>query len=195
MRNNIGKTAALATALTLALALAGCGRDAGSSTSSAESVSAVSQRGQAVVQIYTEGVGEIAWAYEGEEVAFEDEYPMQSAYVADAYGQTIGIEAREDASYEGYHFVKWNKDGKKFSEDRRIDVLVDGDAEYVAIFWIRRRPARRPMRFSPWPRKRATSYPMRSSSRSPEAPGVKRNAQTVEAPTSIGKATYTISTS
>ena len=86
------------------------------------------------MRINTEGVGEIAWAYEGEEVVFDDEYPMQSAYVADAYGQTIGIEAREDASYEGYHFVKWNKDGKKFSEDRRIDVLVDGDARYVAIF-------------------------------------------------------------
>ena len=133
---NIGK----ATAIVLALALAGCGGGAASGSSSADSSSsagsssATSQQGEAVVQINIEGVGEIAWAYEDEEIAFDDEYPMQSAYVADAYGQTIHIEAREDASYEGYHFVKWNKDGAKFSEDRRIDVLVDGNAEYVAIF-------------------------------------------------------------
>ena len=137
---NIGKAAALAAAIALALALAGCGGGAASSASSADgsssaaSPSAASQQGKAIVQINTEGLGEIAWAYEGEEVAFDDEHPFQSAYISDAYGQTIGIEAREGADYEGYKFVKWNKDGAKFSEDKHIDVLVDGDAEYVAVF-------------------------------------------------------------
>ena len=136
---NIRTAAVLAAALALALALAGCGGtapDASSTSDSSSSASAstAAQQGQAVVQINTEGLGEIAWAYEGEKVVFDDEYPVQSAYVADAYGQTIGIEAREGAGYKGYKFVKWNKDGAKFSEDKRIDVLVDGDAEYVAVF-------------------------------------------------------------
>ncbi|MBQ3302418.1 MAG: hypothetical protein IJH04_09810 [Eggerthellaceae bacterium] len=112
---------------------------AAADTSSADTSSAAdsfssTQQGRAIVQINIEGMGEIAWAYENEEPAFDGEHPYQSAYVGDALGQTILIEANENASCEGSRFSQWNKDGKKFSEDKRIDVLVDGDAQYVAVF-------------------------------------------------------------
>ena len=89
---------------------------------------------QALVKINTEGMGQIAWAYEGEEVEFDDDYPYQSAGVSDAYGQTITIAAKEDPNVEGFTFVKWTKDGADFSTDAEIQVFVDGDAEYVAVF-------------------------------------------------------------
>lgn len=124
--------------LALALALVGCGGAASEATPSdgtaGDSEATTSQQGQAVVKINTEGVGEIAWAYEDDEPEFDDEFPTQSAFVGDAYGQTIHIEARESDDVEGFRFVRWNKDGVSFSTDRRIDVKVDGDAEYVALF-------------------------------------------------------------
>lgn len=124
---------ACAAALALALVLAGCGGSQASSSASA-SASSASQQGQATVRINTDGLGAISWAYEGEEPVFDDDAPFQSAVVNDAYGQTITLEAREGKDYEGFRFVKWTKDGTTYSTDNRIEVLVDGDAEYVAVF-------------------------------------------------------------
>lgn len=126
---------ACAAALALALALAGCGGNQASSSSSVSaSASSASQQGQATVLINTDGLGIISWAYEGEEPEFDDNAPYQSAVVNDAYGQTITLEAREGKDYEGFRFAKWTKDGATYSTDNRIEVLVDGDAEYVAVF-------------------------------------------------------------
>lgn len=126
--------------LAFALGLAGCGGnnagqgEASGGSSSVEAAAPAEAQGKAEVHIETEGMGGIAWAYEDDEVVFDEDRPYQSAYVGDAYGQTIHIEARDYDDYEGWHFVKWTKDGADFSTGNRIDVLVDGDVEYVAVF-------------------------------------------------------------
>lgn len=143
---------ALVAACALALVLAGCGGNSAQSSSATDSsdgasfeatasteataspASSEQAQGQASVRIDTEGMGVIEWAYESEQIEFDDDMPYQSAIVNDAYGQTIHIEARDYAEYEGWHFTKWTKDGADFSTDNRIDVLVDGDVQYIAVF-------------------------------------------------------------
>ena len=105
---------------------------ADSSTEASASSSAQTQ--SATVKINTEGMGQIAWAYEGETPEFDKDYPIQSAVVNGAYGQKIAIAADEDPSVKGFVFSKWTLDGKDFSTDKQIEVLVDKDAEYIAVF-------------------------------------------------------------
>ena len=130
-------TTALAAALSLALAACGGGAAGTGTATDAQAGSrdpAATAADGATVTIDTEGLGVVSWAREGEEPKFDDDRPYQSAVVNDAAGQTIVIEARDYAEYEGWHFVRWTKDGDDYSADRRIEVLVDGDAAYVAVF-------------------------------------------------------------
>ena len=141
---------ALACVLALSAALAGCGGSSGagssaasaatsssSSTSAAASESApASAVASATVKVNMEGFGQIAWAYEGQAIEWDDDYPYQSAVINDAAGQTIAIAAKTDPQQYGddFKFVKWTRDGADFSTDEEIHVLVDCDAEYVAVF-------------------------------------------------------------
>ena len=83
------------------------------------------------LRINTEGLGSIAYAVEGEEVKFNEEFPEQSAEVYVNEPTTYVIKAKAD---EGNKFVKWTKDGEDFSEEPDITVKVDGTVEYVAVF-------------------------------------------------------------
>lgn len=84
------------------------------------------------VRVNTEGMGQIAYAKEGEELAFNDETPAQSAYFSETEATTYQISAKAD---EGWKFVKWTKDGEDYSTDETITVEVnEADTEYVAVF-------------------------------------------------------------
>ena len=85
----------------------------------------------ATITINTEGSGQIAWGYEGEKVQFDKDFPFQSAVINDASGKKIVMAAKAD---KGSKFSKWTKDGKDFSTDNKVEVEVDGDAAYVAVF-------------------------------------------------------------
>ena len=83
--------------------------------------------------INTEGLGEIAYAEEGVmDLRFDDEFPSQSAYVNMEKAGSYTIGARENE--EGWKFVKWTKNGEDFSEEPIVEVYVDEDSDFVAVF-------------------------------------------------------------
>lgn len=83
------------------------------------------------MQINTEGLGEIAYAPEGESPEFDDEFPTQSAVQNLEESASFVLAARAE---DGWKFVKWTKDGKDFSTEEQITVEVTEDVEYIAVF-------------------------------------------------------------
>ena len=84
-----------------------------------------------VVNINTEGMGNIDWA-EGEQAPeIDPEYPYQSAYIGLAEPKTHTFVAWPHA---GSVFVKWTKNGEDFSTEPQITVLLDESADFVAVF-------------------------------------------------------------
>ena len=83
------------------------------------------------LKINTEGLGQIAYAPEGEEPEFDDEYPAQSAQLNLPEAGTYVLAAKAD---EGWKFVKWTKDGADYSTDAEITVEFTENADFVAVF-------------------------------------------------------------
>ena len=83
------------------------------------------------ITINTEGLGQIAYAPEGEEPEFDDEYPAQSAQLNLPEAGTYVLAAKAD---EGWKFVKWTKDGADYSTDAEITVEFTENADFVAVF-------------------------------------------------------------
>lgn len=83
------------------------------------------------VLINTDGLGQIAYAEEGIEPEFDDEYPKQSAQLSPEAGTVYVVCAKAD---EGWRFVKWTKNGEDFSTEDRITVSSEESAEYIACF-------------------------------------------------------------
>ena len=83
------------------------------------------------MQINTEGLGEIAYAPEGEALEFETEFPVQSA-VQNLEGPATYVLAAKPE--DGWKFVKWTKDGEDFSTEEQITVDVAESVEYIAVF-------------------------------------------------------------
>lgn len=89
-----------------------------------------------LIKINTDGYGGmIAFADDGSQPAFNDEYPSQSAFTNVPVGTTVVISAKNDPNIpEDISFVKWQKNGEDFSTDATITVTADADAEYIALF-------------------------------------------------------------
>lgn len=86
-----------------------------------------------IAYINTDGFGQIAYAPEGEPLEFDDEFPSQSAYIGIAEPATYVFGAKAD---EGWHFIKWTKDGEEYSRDEQITVeLTDPNTEFIAVFY------------------------------------------------------------
>lgn len=85
----------------------------------------------ATMSINTEGLGQIAYAPEGEEVEFDEEFPSQSAVVNLEKAETYQLAAKPD---EGYKFVKWTLNGEDYSTDAEITVEISENADFVAVF-------------------------------------------------------------
>ena len=85
------------------------------------------------LSINTDGMGQIAYAPEGEDLTFNDEFPEPSAQENLTGPATYVLGARPD---DGWKFVKWTKDGEDYSTDEEITVEVDASAEYIAYFDI-----------------------------------------------------------
>lgn len=84
-----------------------------------------------MVNINTEGWGMIAYA-EGEETPeIDPEWPYQSAIIGLAEPKTYSFAAAPEA---GNVFVKWTKNGKDYSTEPVIILLLDESADYVAVF-------------------------------------------------------------
>lgn len=84
-----------------------------------------------IVTVNTEGMGNMN-LNEGEETPeINTEYPLQSSQINLAEPVTYTFIAWPQA---GNVFVKWTKDGKDFSTDAQITVLLDESADYAAVF-------------------------------------------------------------
>ena len=86
-----------------------------------------------VLSINTDGMGQIAYAHEGEELIFNDEFPVQSAQENLTEPTTFVLSARP---VEDWQFETWTKDGEDDSTDEEITVDVDASAEYIAYFSV-----------------------------------------------------------
>ena len=84
-----------------------------------------------VVTINTKGDGAIAYAKEGEELVFDDEFPSQSAYLGLEDFETYTFGAKPD---EGNKFWKWTKNGEDFSTDEVVTFELNENADYTAWF-------------------------------------------------------------
>lgn len=85
-----------------------------------------------LVRVNTEGFGQIART-DGEDLKFNDEYPVQSSvdHIADGTKLLIGAKAAD-----GWKFVKWTMNGKDFSDEAVIRYIIHEDVEFVAVFDI-----------------------------------------------------------
>ena len=76
-------------------------------------------------------MGQIAYASEGEQPEFNDEYPAQTAQINLAEAETYVLAAKADADWQ---FEKWTKDGQDYSTDAEITVELSESADFVAVF-------------------------------------------------------------
>ena len=83
------------------------------------------------LNINVEGMGQIAYALDNEELIFNDEFPVQSAQIIDFSELKIKISAKPD---NGYKFVKWVMDSKDYSTEQQIEIAINEDTELQAIF-------------------------------------------------------------
>lgn len=84
------------------------------------------------ISIETEGLGQIATALGDEEITFDDEFPVTSAYMNAPAGTQVKMAAKQ--SDQEWMFVKWKKNDMDFSTETEITVTVDEPVSYVAVF-------------------------------------------------------------
>lgn len=83
-----------------------------------------------VLTVNVDGVGRVTYAYEDEELSYEDEDLFQSAQTP-----FIGTYRLDVVPEEGYEFVKWTLNGKDYSEEPQISITLDDeDLNLVAVF-------------------------------------------------------------
>ena len=88
------------------------------------------------LNINTYGDGQIATGSHGEELEFDDEYSVTSVSELAIIGlyDSFDVEAKAN---EGYHFVKWTKDGVDYSKNSKVTITLEDDiVELVAVFEI-----------------------------------------------------------
>ena len=114
----------------MALSMVGCGNDSSKevTTSSAQSSSSAS-----VISVNTSSGGMIAYAAEGAEIKFDEDFPTQSLQFPGTDGAKFVLEAKVNPEKEGVQFIKWKKDGSDYSTDAKITITVSGNAEYYAV--------------------------------------------------------------
>ncbi|MBQ6540819.1 MAG: M15 family metallopeptidase [Oscillospiraceae bacterium] len=84
-----------------------------------------------IVRVNTEGSGNIEYTEGEEEPEIDTEYPYQSAQINLAEPAVHTFKAWPN---EGWHFVRWTKNGEDFSTEAVITVNLDESADYIAVF-------------------------------------------------------------
>lgn len=82
-------------------------------------------------KINTDGYGEFAVAKEGEELKFDEDYPVQTAFYNTEPGSKFEVVAKAG---EGWKFVKWLMNEDDYSTDEKIIVTVDKNMDLLAVF-------------------------------------------------------------
>ena len=87
-----------------------------------------------LVKVETQGIGLVCIANEGETLEFDEDVTSNSAYMNGPEGTVLTIGAKE--SMDDYHFLRWEKDGAYFSDEREITVTVDAPVDFIAVFGV-----------------------------------------------------------
>ena len=113
------KITAFGLAVLMILTLAACGQGRSGKTAAIR------------VSIDTDGYGNIAYT-EGESTPeIDEDHPFQSAQISLESPATYTFLAWPPA---GSAFVKWMKNGEDYSTEPQVTVLLDGNADFVAVF-------------------------------------------------------------
>ena len=83
------------------------------------------------VTINTDGQGMIGYEPGSTVPELDPEWPYQSAQINLAEAETYTFAAAPET---GNLFVKWTKDGQDYSTEPVIEVLLDGSADFIAVF-------------------------------------------------------------
>ena len=140
------KRISFVTALLISVAmLASCGQAgsvAGSSEPAAEASSAAASTAESAaesidwekyrtVTLNMEGFGQVAIAEEDMPVAFDPDFPTQSAVVNRELGSSVTVGAKPD---EGWKVLKWTKNGENVGNDAEITFTLEEDTNFVVYF-------------------------------------------------------------
>ncbi len=131
------KLSLLSILLVLLLALAGCGNASPAvETTEADTNQVGEETTEDASEGYliffnTEGLGQIAYAKEGEELEFNDDYPVQSGQITLAPSEKLTLGAKPD---EEWKFVKWTVNGEDYSTEEQITITATEDTDIMAYF-------------------------------------------------------------
>ena len=118
----------------MALSLVGCGNSSSSESTTASSAdSTQSAAAFGTINVNTTAGAMIAYAAEGRELTYRDDFSMQSAQFSGAEGTKYVLEAKAEEG-NNLKFIRWTKNGAAYSTEARTTITVSGDAEYYAVF-------------------------------------------------------------
>ena len=78
-----------------------------------------------------QGFGQVAIAEEDLPVAFDPDFPTQSAVVNRELGSSVTVGAKPD---EGWKVLKWEKNGENIGNDAEITFTLEEDTNFVVYF-------------------------------------------------------------
>lgn len=85
-----------------------------------------------IFKLNTKGMGQVTYYVDDEnKTEFNDEYPVQSSSTKVENNTEVTIEAKAD---RGWKFVRWTKDGKKYSTAAKLGLKITEDTDLVAVF-------------------------------------------------------------
>ena len=85
-----------------------------------------------VLRLNTEGMGQVAYyASLVNQKDFDDEHPSSFLQTTLSKKTKVTIDAKAS---EGWKFVEWKDDNKKYSDKNKIEITVTKDTELTAVF-------------------------------------------------------------
>ena len=122
----------------MTLSLVGCGNNSSTGTTAGSTAGSASDSTQSAasfgtINVDTTGGSVIAYAKEGEELKYRDDYPVQTAQFSGAAGTKYVLEAKAEEG-KNLKFIRWTKNGAVYSTEAKITITISGDAEYYAVF-------------------------------------------------------------
>ncbi|MBR0091098.1 MAG: hypothetical protein IJP92_05320 [Lachnospiraceae bacterium] len=108
---------------------------AAAETSAAAAEASAAEAAETVlINISAEGMGYIAYSEDGSDPVFDQDFPSQTAFTNVPKGTSLIIDSMPG---EDEQLIKWTKNGEYVSNEPRITVTAEEDAEYRAVFGMK----------------------------------------------------------